>query len=130
MIVGHFAMWAVRQSPYEQPADLSQGIMEFAQNLGMTGVDAGDYFTCDSLKTKIETAIAKSLTVVGWNKPKIGDHKMGFVDRYNQPKPDCDFIDLDALARNISHSVWLEILYNDEVAVINIPTEVIDESTT
>lgn len=104
MIVGHFAMWAIRQSPSDQPGDLSRGVAQFLDNLP---VEDGREYTCASLRKQVEVAIKESPVTISWN----------------ETPPGVDFIDLDALARNIAHSVWLEILYNDEVAVIHLPDE-------
>lgn len=106
MVIGHFANWAVRQSPDDQPKHLSSGIFEFAENLTI-GDDEGGECNCAFLREQIDVAIKKSPTVVSWNDTPQG----------------VDFIDLDALAQNIAHSVWLETLYDNEIVIVNLPRE-------
>lgn len=106
MVVGHFANWAVRQSPDNQPKLLLSGILLFKENL-IIGDDEGGECTCAFLREQVDIAIKKSPIIVSWN----------------ETPPGIDFIDLDALARNIAHSVWLEILYDNEIAIINLPRE-------
>ena len=104
-VVGNFANWVVRQSPVERPWDLPQGISEFTENL-IIGDGQGGECTCAFLRKQVDVAIKESPTVVSWN----------------DTPPGVDFIDLDALARNIAHSVWLETLYDNEIATINLQT--------
>lgn len=112
-VVGHFAMWAVRQSPHLLPEDLNGGIEEFNDALDF-GDDDYLSITCNNLKRIVCDAISKSETIGSWNVPKKGDPMSHVcVTRYDQPDPDHDIIDLHALARNIAHSVWLEICYDD-----------------
>jgi len=112
-VVGYFAMWAVRQSPYLIPDALTDGIQELHDNLDF---DGNDYkkFTCATLKPIVCAAIHNSKTVMSWNTPKNDDaSNYIFVSRYDQPLPDHDVIDVFALARNITHGVWLELCYAD-----------------
>jgi len=109
-IIGHLAMWAVRQSPYGYPKNLKKGLREFEDNY--TPPDYQE-MTIKQLQVFIAEAIEKSPTIKSWNNPKKGKHTMVFTSRYNSIKPDYDFIDLSALGRNIKHSVWLEEMYDD-----------------
>lgn len=113
-IVSHFAMWAVRQSPYIWPQGLSEGIAEFSAVLGYD--DRFIDTTCAGLRKIITDIIVLCETVQSWNTPKkdFGSSYLT-LSRFDQPEADNDFIDLSALARNISHSVWLETLYDDGV---------------
>ena len=46
-----------------------------------------------------------------WNERKNGNKApYSFVSRYSQPHPDNDFIDLDALTRNVANAI-----INDQV---------------
>jgi len=110
MVIGHLAMWAVRQSPYGYPKNLKQGLKEFKDNYAPP-----DYqkMSIKQLQVFIAEAIGKSPTIKSWNNPKRGKHTMVFTSRYNSIKPDYDFIDLTALGRNTGHSVWLENMYKD-----------------
>jgi predicted oxidoreductase len=115
VVVGHFAMWAVRQSPYLLPDNLDKGIEEFDKYLIYTINTCNEYLieaTYTELKDNIKRAITKSDIISSWNVAKKGSGPV-FVSRYSKPKSDYDFIDLDALARNIAQSVWLELCYDD-----------------
>lgn len=115
VVVGHFAMWAVRQSPYLLPEELDKGIEEFDKQLH-SNIKAGNVTlietTYSDLKGNIENAISNSKIISSWNVSKKGSGPV-FVSSYSEPKPDYDFIDLDALSRNIAQSVWLELFYDD-----------------
>ena len=117
-IMGHFAMWAVRQSPYLYPRDVHEGIEEFSDALNGVAEDIREHHciktTCNGLKEIVCQAISESKTVGSWNVPKKGQPQAFVaVDRYSEPDPDYDIIDLHALARNIAHSIWLELCYDD-----------------
>jgi predicted oxidoreductase len=115
VVVGHFAMWAVRQSPYLLPDNLDKGIEEFDKYLIYTVNACNEYLietTYTELEDNIRKAITKSDIISSWNIAKKGTGNV-FVSTYSKPKPDYDFIDLDALARNIAQSVWLELCYDD-----------------
>jgi len=109
-VVGHLAMWAVRQSPYGYPKNLDKGLKEFRKNYTPPTYQR---MKIKQLQTFIASAINKSPTIKSWNNPKKGTHKFVFTSRYNSIKPDYDFIDLTALGRNTGHSVWLENMYDD-----------------
>jgi hypothetical protein len=116
VVVAHFAMWAVRQSPYLLPEELDKGIEEFDLQLHsniIAGIVTLIESTYSDLRGNIENAIRNSKIISSWNVPKKGSGRV-FVTAYSHPKPDYDFIDLDALARNITDSVWLELCYDDE----------------
>ena len=111
-VVSHFAMWAVRQSPYMYPENLEKGIEEFNHML-----DSDNGFietTCKELEESVCAAIAGCETVMSWNNAKDGSQdQFVFVSRIDKPAPDHDIICVHALARNIAHSVWLELCYDD-----------------
>jgi len=112
-VVGYFAMWAVRQSPYFIPDSLTTGIKEFHDNLDF-GNDHYQKCTCAALEQTVRTAIHDSKTVMSWNTSKNGDTTQHiFVSRHDQPDPDRDIVDMHALARNIAHGIWLELCYED-----------------
>jgi hypothetical protein len=114
-VVGHFAMWAVRQSPYLLPENLDKGLKEFDKNL-ISNVNACNEYLIETTYTELEDNIKKALTksdiISSWNIAKKGSGSV-FVSAYSTPKPDYDFIDLDALTGNIAQSVWLELCYDE-----------------
>lgn len=105
-IAGHIALWAIQQSPIYNPEHLNDAIKDILSYFGNNDEqwapgEWGEYYTCASLRSEIEKIISKSEVMKSWNIPQ---------DYTNN-----DFIDLDALARNVAHSVWLQILYDDDV---------------
>jgi len=109
-VLGHLAMWACRQSPYGYPKNLEKGLKEFEENYQPPEYQM---MYIKQLGIFITDAINKSNTIKSWNNPKKGKHTMVFTSRYTSVKPDYDFIDLVALAKNTKHSVWLEYMYDD-----------------
>lgn len=108
VVLGAFAQIAVRQSPYPFLLVLVSGLTEFNSALV-----CDNCFTtsCRGLYYLVREAIDRCPTVQDWNVPKKGKHIMVFISSHDQP--DYDFIDLDAMARNIAHAVTLEAKYND-----------------
>jgi len=102
---GPFASWVVQQSPYEVP-DITEALRGF--NDYVTELLDGEIvkrFTYDELNVAItEEAFEKIPAVLALNVAKIGSGPV-YVSRFTQPNPDCDFIDLGALARNVFYSI-------------------------
>lgn len=109
-VLGELANWAVRQSPYVVPGNLSGALREFAA----TFVPKSECFpvSCKSLLALVRGAFEECPAILAWNNPKKGDHQIVFVSRHDSPAPDHDFIDLDALARNVAHAVTLGEKYS------------------
>jgi hypothetical protein len=107
-LAGALANWAVRQSPYIVPENLGAAIEQF-----MAHWKAEDFQLMNSreLYDAIKIAVAECPLIEAWNHPKIGNHEYVFVSRYDAPKPDYDFIDLDALVRNVAHdlTLWAQV---------------------
>ncbi len=109
---GQLANWAVRQSPYDYPEHLAKGLDEFRaafEPLNSPQIwPVEEYFhaSCDTLLSAIRMAFDSCPTILGWNRPKIP------VSCNSSPSdPDCNFIGLDALARNMAHSMTLDTKY-------------------
>jgi hypothetical protein len=101
-VIGELANWAVRQSPYVVPAGLEHALREFR-----LAFSAEEYFEtdCKTLFGKIRLAFDVCPSVLDWNNAKIGEGA-------GRRQADYDFIDLDALARNIAHSITLSEKYS------------------
>jgi hypothetical protein len=114
-LLGALAQWAIQQSPYLCPDNLQQALEEFdlASPYDRTSF-AGSIFetSCKGLIPFVRGLFEACPTILAWNNPKIGRHTVVFVSRDSQPGPDYDFIDLDALARNIAHSVTVANKYD------------------
>jgi len=113
MVTGHVAMWAVRQSPYMVPDALDDALVQFQQRFfvavqpdqqGMVKLSERALFAA------IDQAVKGVPWMWAWNEPK-SKHGSPFVftSRYDKPDPDDDIIDLDAMIRNASNSVWREL---------------------
>ena len=111
VVIGHFTMWAIRQSPYLLPEKLHDAVEEFNRALDLNGVYME--LTYLELRKRVSAAISNSDIILSWNIAKSGHSGPVFISRYGDPEPDDDFIDLDAMARNIAQSVWLEVCYDD-----------------
>lgn len=106
---GALACWAVKQSPYDVPDNLGHALLEFE-----SAFLSDDYFetSCEDLRGRVYSTFEKCPTIEMWNEAKDGSSGIVFCSRYGQPAPDHDFIDLDALARNVAHLVTLTERYD------------------
>jgi hypothetical protein len=116
-LCGHFAMWAVRQSPYPCPDNLAAVLGRL--KVAATAWCAHDPYTVSNFPMRMATQHELTLfvhrfvhndpDVQAWNQPRSG-HTAAFivVSRYDRPAPDDDIIDLDALTRNVCRTTWEE----------------------
>lgn len=103
---GALAKWLIHQSPYPVPNNLSTCLEKFHSAImgefsfdssGMTEVSLFD------LTERMNTLLEGIPEVMALNERKNGREGMGFSSRYDGPKdPDDDFIDIMALAQNIT----------------------------
>jgi len=119
-ILGAFAMWAVRQSPYICPSNIEIAIKELAFELPKQIEFDSERFdfaevSCDEIREAIDKCFDHIDIIKMWNQPKSG-HNAPFVfcGRYSKPIPDDDIIDLNALSMNISHSLIAERLLEED----------------
>ena len=118
-ILSYVAMWAVRQSPYDQPENLAEALagLKFALLKLLPGFADNPLMQLSGkeIEDALLAAFADVPQIQAWNRPRSG-HSAPFVlsSRYDQPHPDDDFIDLHALARNVKHSLLLERLYQTD----------------
>lgn len=109
-ILGHIAMWAVRQSPYTMPdglAEVLQKFEEIATQFFQEGIAVLPMrtFTERQLEAFLVEYLMPIEQVQKWNERKNGNKApigCGSTD------PDDDFIDLYAMVSNIAKSTWLE----------------------
>ena len=115
-ITGATAMWAVKQSPYNKPDNLEDAIA-WLETYIIAELDVKPsgfiYITIRDLREFLNKAFDSITLIAAWNEPKIqtGALFQGSSSRYHTTKPDYDFIDLDALARNVSHTCGMEFFY-------------------
>lgn len=121
-VVGHVAMWATRQSPYAVPEGLEAVLRAFRDAALPHTTELGGlaFLTQKMTWRRLESFLREHLLpipeVAAWNEPKSGHAaQFVFVDRTGGPAPDDDFIDLDALIRNIARSVIAESLEDERL---------------
>jgi hypothetical protein len=112
-ISGALAHWAVRQSPYTAPDNLGTAVEQFMEKW-----PHGDYAALSSgeLALAIKETIEHCPLILAWNNPKIEgvvnpELGVAVTSRFDTIKPDYDFIDLGALARNVTHDLvlWAQV---------------------
>lgn len=107
-IVGAFAMWACRQSPYAVPDGL-ESVCKYLHACLLKSVSwdaAGmtELSLCDINKLLYEILYEQGVEAFdSWNRCKKGETpEIAFSSRFDGPSdPDRDFIDLDALLHNV-----------------------------
>ena len=113
LLLGHIAMWAVRQSPYICPDNLREVLLAIKDDR----IDAMFHDGAECLRMRkftfvgLEAWLGHLIEIAykaGWNTPKKDTGRIGSCSE----GPDFDFIDLDALVRNIATSVINEIVLN------------------
>jgi hypothetical protein len=115
-LAGKFAEWAVRQSPYDVPDGLESAIdkLVFWFRPRTNKRTIGEFEILSTTSHELEQDILAAFhaipEVLAWNERKNGnDSPLQFVSMYDgAPDPDNDFIDIQALARNVAHDLWAE----------------------
>lgn len=113
-LLGTFAKYAVQQSPYHRPDNLevvldklNDMISELFDKAPMGIGEFSDHVTLEVFLYRYLTKIPE---YVAWNDRKNGnDAPMQFTSRYDTDgDPDDDFIDLEALERNVAVEIKRE----------------------
>lgn len=110
-ITGDLASCAVQQSPYVVPDNLAEVLTKFAAlwpNDGIEGFACKTWASMGLLEKQLDETFRAIPELTAWNERKNGREGMGFSSRYDSPSPDDDFIDLDALSRNVAMSAWAD----------------------
>jgi hypothetical protein len=108
-IVGYFAMWACRQSPYGVPDGLENVCKYLYASLASAAKwipsDSGmaELSLCEINRLLHEILMEKGVKEFdAWNVPKSGPTaELVFSSAFNTPDRDDDFIDLHALLHNV-----------------------------
>jgi hypothetical protein len=111
-VLGELACFAIRQSPYLIPLNLSQALNEFAHSDVWKSWDEYFWTNCKKLQESVFQAFRECPHIEAWNIPRKGKHETVFVSRHGVPQPDYDFVDLDALARNVAAGITLQEKYD------------------
>ena len=119
-IVGALAMWAIRQSPYPVPTKLEEACLALHRVLeaewSKREPELGFIRLCgNEIESLLLECFKRCPDIEAWNEPR-SRHTEKFVtrSRFHQPAPDDDFIDLDALARNVSHTLVAQRLIEED----------------
>lgn len=106
-ILGEIAHWAVCQSPYHRPDNLETVLDKFNEIIALIP----DYPSMSySQIGELLEELKEIPEFMAWNERKNGNQaEYKFLDRYSgKGNPDDDFIDLDALIRNVANSIVRE----------------------
>lgn len=120
-LLGHTAMWAVRQSPYVCPDNMTQALAALEDNLSQHFERLLNGFkllriTHRNLHTMLEEAFTDIPEILSWNNPKKEQKSpLDGRDKHGLILPEYDFIDLYALARNIANSTIEESVHDEEL---------------
>lgn len=113
-LIGYFAMWAIRQHPYHRPEglfDVCDRLREVAKDWpdGVPTLRMWRISGWLELERWMRAALKDHPVLVAWNTPR-SRHTQAIVasSRYWGPKPEDDFIDIDALLRNVAFGMWRE----------------------
>jgi len=107
-LMGTIAKYAVQQSPYHRPDNLEKVLDKFNEAISPAFAKApmgvgefSDWLTLEAFVSRFLRAIPE---YEAWNDRKNGnDAPMKFTSRYDtEGNPDDDFIDLEALERNVA----------------------------
>lgn len=109
-VLAHVAHWAVRQSPYTCPDGLPEALTELDRRLAESWKDPlFERVTEGELRDALRETLLTIPQVLAWNEPKAGgDAPFLLVCAFSQVSPDRDFIDLDALLRNVVNGIVRE----------------------
>lgn len=111
-VMGWMAHWALRQHPYDRPEGLfevTDAIAE-ASKAWPDGVSTLRMWRVNEwldIERWLREALKDHPVLAAWNTPRSG-HTQQIVatSRYWGPKSEDDFIDIDALLRNVALSAW------------------------
>lgn len=114
-VAGMLAMWAIRQSPYDCPDNLETVVKRFTELWPDEVAGMKRWHSQEELHSKLKEVCEQIPEFLAWNERKNGNQSpFGFSSRYDKPSADDDFIDLDALWRNVSNGLWRSALADNE----------------
>lgn len=111
-LLGGIARWAVRQHPYHHPPGLLEVLDRWREAtktrftfLGRCGLA---WATQRSIVAMLETTLLRDEAFVAWNTPRSRRSGHAAVSATGGPAPEDDFIDLDALMRNVARDALVD----------------------
>lgn len=113
-IKGAFAKWVCQQSPYHSVRGVDRFNTEFETYFINSGTNyLGNFHTKEfesdwEIIRFLDEFTKTNLITKLWNTPKRERQHLpsGMISKYDEDDPDCDFIDIDALIRNVGMEVW------------------------
>lgn len=120
MVAGAFAMWATRQHPYGAPDDLVLMVRLLRMKMQESFSDGPEAFKMHKFTRAELTAWLRAnmeQSILHWNRPRSGHNGIVSCSRFHEPKPEDDYIDLDALFGNITNTVFEECNASDIRAI-------------
>jgi len=126
-LIGQLARFAVEQHPYHRPEGLFE-LVELLWRMTEQAWHDGDaelpmtwFDDAMELERWLHDALwsvqRANQILTAWNTPS-SKHKapVVFVSRYDTPRQEDDFIDLDALLRNVSRETWNDGMEKEQPA--------------
>lgn len=128
-LLGIVARWAVQQSPYAYPDNLTAVLDEVGRRFDAVAKDEimrTRYINVPVQPRSVMRDLIRRLVidipeVQAWNERKNGNKApLKFTSRYDLPgDPDDDFIDLDALATNIEMELRADLPEENKVTYLH-----------
>lgn len=113
-LMGTIAKYAVQQSPYHRPDNLETVLDKLNELISplfdKADLGVGEFSDLLSLEAFLHRHLAQIPEYVAWNDRKNGNEApFQFTSRYDtETDPDDDFIDLEALERNVAVEIQHE----------------------
>lgn len=112
-ILGQMARWAVQQHPFHAPDGLfevcnlidDQAAKHFKDSV--PGLPMQWFADSWEIRDWLRAALKDHPTLTAWNTPRSGHNSNIAISRFDSgPRPEDDFIDIDALMLNVSREAW------------------------
>jgi len=116
-ILSAFSYWLIKQSPYDTP-DITNALKAYDEYLSKTikwNEDFPSLFTYHTLENIVHEQVFESIPeieIFNHAKKEI-DGFMASSSRFHKTKPDYDYVDLGALARNVFYMILREQITQD-----------------
>lgn len=117
-VQGAIAKWVCRQSPYasvDGVDNVNRALAARIEDWELVGNLRMQRFSFSGLNQWLKNQFRELPQTQQWNTRSNGGQGMGMVDRYHTTPADRDFIDIDALRRNVLNEIWSEALEAPEV---------------
>ena len=120
-VIASMAHWAVRQHPYNQPPRLFEVTEKIKQATqvwedGIASLRMKYFEGCHELEVWLRIVLREDPVLELWNTPRSGHtSEYMFVSAYPTPRAEHDFIDIDALLRNVARTCWWESLKDSDM---------------